>query len=71
MPATLADILAAQPDEVVARYAYRNPEQTLNFFGIEPGMTVVEALPGGGWYVANFLLHTSIATVNSLARTIP
>ncbi|MEC8058626.1 MAG: methyltransferase [Pseudomonadota bacterium] len=50
MPATLADILAAQPDDVVARYAYRNPEQTLNFFGIEPGMTVVEALPGGGWY---------------------
>ena len=26
------------------------PEQTLNFFGIQPGMTVVEALPGGGWY---------------------
>ena len=24
--------------------------KTLRFFGIEPGMTVVEALPGGGWY---------------------
>lgn len=47
---TLAAILAAQPEEVQARYAYRHPEQTLEFFGIEPGMTVVEGLPGGGWY---------------------
>jgi predicted methyltransferase len=49
-PTTLAGILAAQPEKVIARYPYRNPEQTLNFFGIKPGMTVVEALPGGGWY---------------------
>ena len=46
----LADILAAQPEAVIARYAFRNPQQTLEFFGIQPGMTVVEALPGGGWY---------------------
>ena len=46
----LASILAAQPDEVRARYQYRHPGETLEFFGIEPGMTVVEALPGGGWY---------------------
>ena len=46
----LEAILAAQPEAVQARYAYRNPAQTLAFFGIEPGMTVVEALPGGGWY---------------------
>ena len=43
-------ILAAQPAEVQARYRYRNPGETLRFFGIEPGMVVVEALPGGGWY---------------------
>lgn len=43
-------ILAAQPDEARARYKYRLPRETLAFFGIEPGMTVVEALPGGGWY---------------------
>lgn len=49
-PQRLAQILAAQPDEVKARYAYRHPQETLEFFGIEPGMTVVEALPGGGWY---------------------
>lgn len=46
----LASILAKQPESVKDRYAARNPQQTLSFFGIEPGMTVVEALPGGGWY---------------------
>ena len=42
--------LAAQPDEVKARYSARHPAETLRFFGVKPGMTVVEALPGGGWY---------------------
>ncbi len=49
-PQTLADILDAQPQETQARYAHRHPKETLEFIGIEPGMTVVEALPGGGWY---------------------
>lgn len=48
--AALYDSLAAQPEEVQARYAYRHPGETLAFFGIEPGMTVMEGLPGGGWY---------------------
>jgi len=48
--AKLSDILAAQPDEVKARYQYRNPQATLEFFDVEPGMTVAEVLPGGGWY---------------------
>jgi predicted methyltransferase len=46
----LAAVLAAQPEEVQARYSYRHPQETLEFFEVEPGMTVVEALPGGGWY---------------------
>ena len=46
----LAEILAAQPDEVQARFVHRHPQETLEFFGIEPGMTLVEVLPGGGWY---------------------
>ena len=46
----LARILAAESEDVQARYQYRHPEETLEFFGIEPGMTVVEGLPGGGWY---------------------
>jgi predicted methyltransferase len=48
--ARLADVLEAQPDEIKARYPHRHPQATLEFFGIEAGMTVVEALPGNGWY---------------------
>jgi len=44
----LAAILDAQPDEVKARYQYRHPRETIEFFGIEPGMTVAEIIPGGG-----------------------
>jgi predicted methyltransferase len=38
-----------KPDNV-ARDKYRHPAQTLTFFGLQPGMTVVEMVPGGGWY---------------------
>ncbi len=48
--AKLDTILAAQPDTAQARYDARHPAETLEFFGITPGMTVGEALPGGGWY---------------------
>jgi predicted methyltransferase len=43
-------LLDGAAEDRKARYKYRNPKATLEFFGIEPGMTVVEALPGGGWY---------------------
>ncbi|QJR80798.1 class I SAM-dependent methyltransferase [Alteromonas pelagimontana] len=36
--------------EAKLRDEYRNPQQTLRFFGIEPDMTIVEIWPGGGWY---------------------
>lgn len=34
----------------VARDPYRHPVETLAFFGVKPGDTVVEIWPGGGWY---------------------
>jgi len=34
----------------VARDKYRHPAETLTFFGLQPGQTVVELWPGGGWY---------------------
>lgn len=44
-------VLAAEADDVKARYPYRHPKETLEFFGVEPGMTVVDTLPGEpGWY---------------------
>lgn len=33
-----------------ARDRYRHPAETLAFFGVKPNQTVVEVLPGGGWY---------------------
>lgn len=47
---TLESVLAKQPEKVQARYSARHPQETLNFFEIQSGQTVVEALPGGGWY---------------------
>ena len=35
-----------------ARDIYRHPQATLLFFGLQPGMIVVEMWPGGGWYTA-------------------
>jgi predicted methyltransferase len=34
----------------MARDPSRHPLETLRFFGIAPTMTVVELIPGGGWY---------------------
>jgi len=37
-------------DSNKARDAYRNPKKTLEFFGLQEDMTVVEIWPSGGWY---------------------
>jgi len=34
----------------VARDRYRHPAETLAFFGVRPGQTVVEIWPSAGWY---------------------
>lgn len=53
---TLADALRSviagdhRQEKNVLRDVYRNPYETLSFFGIEQNMTVVESWPGGGWY---------------------
>ncbi len=39
-----------RPEQHRARDDHRNPAETLTFFGVEPGDTVVELSPGGGWY---------------------
>ena len=48
----LKEIIAGdhRPAENKARDKYRNPYETLTFFGIRPDMTVVEIYPGQGWY---------------------
>lgn len=37
-------------DDNKARDVYRHPAETLAFFGVLPGQTVIEISPGGGWY---------------------
>lgn len=51
----LDSVLAAQTDETKARYAHRHPKETLEFFGVAPGMTVVDTLPGDVWYTGILL----------------
>ena len=51
-------VIAARSEEDRSRDGARHPVETLTFFGVEPGMTVAEGLPGGGWYtriLANYL----------------
>jgi len=51
MAPDLATVLADEiRDGDRARDQYRRPAQTLEFFGVEPTMTVAEFGPGGGWY---------------------
>lgn len=46
--AAMAD--EARPAKDKARDANRKPVETLAFFGLKQDMTVVEIMPGGGWY---------------------
>lgn len=47
----LLDVLAdARRDDDRARDAYRHPAETLTFFGVKLGMTVVDYMPSRGWY---------------------
>lgn len=49
--ATLAQVLShPRRAEDRARDQHRNPAETLAFFRVEPGMTVVDYMPAGGWY---------------------
>ncbi|MEM6900939.1 MAG: methyltransferase [Pseudomonadota bacterium] len=52
----LAGVLEAQAEENKARFDDRHPAETIEFFGIEPGMTVAEVLPGGGGWYTKILL---------------
>lgn len=48
----LAKVIAGpqRTDAYRARDVYRHPAETLTFFGLRPGMSVVEIWPGNGWY---------------------
>lgn len=51
-----ADLIAAsvanadRPEADTARDEHRKPAETMRFMGVEPGMTVVDIMAGGGYY---------------------
>lgn len=48
---TLDDVLAhPRRGSDALRDRYRHPKETLEFFQIRPGMSVVDYVPSGGWY---------------------
>src|ERR1700712_2366098 len=50
-PALQAAIASPQRAEANrARDSARHPYDTLRAFGLQPGQTVIEIAPGGGWY---------------------
>lgn len=59
-PQSAQQMFAAKIDTVLAgawreaankaRDQYRHPKQTLEFFGLKPGMSLIEITPGAGWY---------------------
>ncbi len=51
----LDSVLDALPEDAKARFAHRHPKETIEFFGITPGMTVVDTLPGEVWYTGILL----------------
>lgn len=51
-PLTLAEAVAGEwrSDDEKARDTWRSPAATLAFLEVDPGETVIEIWPGGGWY---------------------
>lgn len=43
-------VASHRSDSNIARNDFRHPVETLEFFGLEPNMTVIEILPSSGWY---------------------
>ena len=61
--AVLAAVIAGgqRPAADKARDAYRHPEASLLFWGLKPGMTVIDVSPGAGWWtdiLAPYLART-------------
>ncbi len=53
-----------------ARDVYRHPVDALSFWGLKPGMTILEVQPGGGWWT-NILAPYARATHGEFYATAP
>ena len=69
----------SRPQADVDRDRNRRPLDTLNFFGLKDDMTVIELLPGGGWYTRvlapvlaeNGKLYVALGTGRVAERVLP
>ena len=71
-PASALSAALAAPTRTpanVARDKYRHPKETLAFFGVMPGHSVVELWPGGGWYTE--VLAPYLATAGGTLTVVP
>lgn len=53
LPPSLEDVIGnveRRGEAAMARDRFRNPAETLAFFGLDPAATVIEISPGRGWY---------------------
>jgi predicted methyltransferase len=67
------EVAAAGPwrsSDEKARDVYRHPVDALSFWGLKPGMTILEVQPGGGWWT-NILAPYAHATHSEFYATAP
>ena len=57
-----------RPSEEKARDVYRHPVDALSFWGLKPGMAILEIQPGGGWWT-NILAPYASANHGSFYAT--
>jgi len=59
----------SRPETDTARDADRKPAESLAFAGVKPGMTVIELVPGGGYYTR--LLSRAVGPKGRLYAIVP
>lgn len=59
----------ARPAQDVAKDAHRHPREVLAFAGVKPGDTVIEMIPGGGYYTR--LLSAAVGPAGKVFAVIP
>src|SRR3954465_16058455 len=68
---------SARSPQNVARDVYRHPKQSLSFWGLKPGMAVLEIWPGAGYWteiLAPYAKTTNgsyLAALSSASQTLP
>jgi len=68
-PLSAALAAPTRKPESTPRDRYRHPRETLAFFGVRPGLNVIELWPGGGWYTE--ILAPLLREQGTLSAVVP